>query len=171
MARKSSRLSPTSSYSFRCRRCARGGDALLLAQHFLVRYAARASKSVVGLSPHAAERLLAYAWPGNVRELQNCLERAVALTRYDHIAVDDLPERIRDYRQSHVLIVSDDPSDLAPMEEVERRYIRRVMEAVQGNKTAAHASSATTGSACIASSRSSASRTREPGPGTSAAFS
>jgi two-component system response regulator HydG len=115
----------------------RGGDVLLLAQHFLARYATRAAKSVVGLSPQAAERLIAYAWPGNVRELQNCMERAIALTRYDHLAVGDLPEKIRDYRPSHVLVASDDPSDLVPMEEVERRYIQRVMEVVQGNKTAA----------------------------------
>jgi two-component system response regulator HydG len=116
---------------------ARGGDVLLLAQHFLSRFAARAAKQVIGISPQAAERLLAYAWPGNVRELQNCIERAVALTRYDHIAVDDLPEKIRDYSRSHILVASDDPSELVAMEEVERRYIRRVMEAVQGNKTAA----------------------------------
>jgi len=116
---------------------ARGGDVLLLAQQFVTRYAARARKDVKGISPAAAERMLAYAWPGNVRELQNCVERAVALTRYDHIAVDDLPEKIRDYRRSHVLVASDDPTELVPMEEVERRYISRVMEAVQGNKTAA----------------------------------
>ncbi len=116
---------------------ARGGDVLALAQHFTSRCAARSGKQVIGISPAAAERMLAYSWPGNVRELQNCIERAVALTRYDHVAVDDLPEKIRDYRRSHVLVASDDPSELVPMEEVERRYIRRVMEAVQGNKTAA----------------------------------
>src|SRR4029077_7728715 len=48
---------------------ARGGDVLLLAQHFLVEIAAKAGKHVTGLSPEAAERLLAYSWPGNVREL------------------------------------------------------------------------------------------------------
>jgi two-component system response regulator HydG len=116
---------------------ARGADVLQLAQHFTSRFAARSGKLVVGISSAAAERMIVYAWPGNVRELQNCIERAVALTRYDHVAVDDLPERIRDYKSSHVLVVSDDPTELVPMEEVERRYIRRVMEAVQGNKTAA----------------------------------
>jgi DNA-binding NtrC family response regulator len=116
---------------------ARGGDVLLLAQQFLSRFATRAGKQVLGISPQAAERLLSYEWPGNVRELQNCMERAVALTRYDHIAVDDLPEKIRDYQRSHVLVASDDPSELVPMEQVERRYIRRVLEAVHGNKTAA----------------------------------
>jgi len=116
---------------------ARGGDVLLLAQHFLTQFAAQSGKHVTGLSPPAAERLMSYAWPGNVRELQNCMERAVALTQFEAIAVDDLPEKIRGYRRSHVLIASDDPTELVPLEEVERRYILRVMEAVGGNKTLA----------------------------------
>jgi two-component system response regulator HydG len=113
---------------------ARGHDILLLAQHFLVHTAARANKQVTGISSGAAERIMAYDWPGNVRELQNCIERAVALTRFEHITVDDLPEKIRAYRRSHVLVASDDPSELVPLEEVERRYILRVMEACRGNK-------------------------------------
>ncbi len=116
---------------------ARAADVLPLAQHFLQQFAARSTKNVVGISPGAAEKLVSYAWPGNVRELQNCIERAVALTRFEQLSVDDLPDKIRDYRRSHVLLASDDPTELVPMEEVERRYVRRVMEAVAGNKTAA----------------------------------
>jgi len=116
---------------------ARGGDVLLLAQHFVDRYAAQAGKRVTGLSPDAAERLLAYVWPGNVRELENCIERAIALTRHETIGLDDLPEKIRGFQRSHVLVAGDDPSELAPLEEVERRYVLRVMEAVGGSKTLA----------------------------------
>ena len=116
---------------------ARGNDVLVLAQSFVEQFAARSGKKVTGLGTAAAERLLSYAWPGNVRELQNAIERAVAVTRFTEITVEDLPERIRDYRASHVLVVAEDPSELAPMEEVERRYIARVMESVGGNKTLA----------------------------------
>jgi DNA-binding NtrC family response regulator len=116
---------------------ARGGDILPLAQRFVTEFARRSQKEVTGIAPATAERLLTYVWPGNVRELQNCMERAVALARFEQIAVDDLPEKIRDYRRSHVLVTSDDPSELVPMEEVERRYVTRVMEAVGNNKTAA----------------------------------
>jgi two-component system, NtrC family, response regulator AtoC len=115
----------------------RAGDVLPLAQHFLLQFAARAGKEILGISPAAAEKLVAYAWPGNVRELQNCVERSVALARYDHIGVDDLPEKVRSYQSAHVIVAGDDPSELVPMEELERRYIVRVMEAVGGNKTAA----------------------------------
>jgi two-component system response regulator AtoC len=116
---------------------ARGNDVLLLAQHVLDQTAIRLSKRVQRLTPKVAERLLAYSWPGNVRELQNCIERAVALTAYDQIGVDDLPEKVRDYRPSQVLLISDHPSDLLSMEEVERRYILRVLDVVSGNKSLA----------------------------------
>jgi DNA-binding NtrC family response regulator len=115
----------------------RGNDILLLAQHFLGECTARAHKQVVGLTAEAAERLLAYAWPGNVRELQNCIERAVALTRYEQLTVDDLPERVREHAPSRAIVFGDDLSELVPMEEVERRYVLRVLEAVGGNKTMA----------------------------------
>jgi two-component system response regulator HydG len=65
------------------------------------------------------------------------MERAVALTRLDTIAVEDLPEKVREYKPSHVLVASDDPSELVPLDEVEKRYILRVLEAVGGNKTMA----------------------------------
>jgi DNA-binding NtrC family response regulator len=115
----------------------RGTDVLAMAQHFLGRYALQAGKDVRGIAPSAAQRLCDYEWPGNVRELRNCMERAVALTRFTDIEVEDLPERVAKYRRSHVVVASDDPSELVPMEEVERRYILRVVEAVGGNKTTA----------------------------------
>jgi two-component system response regulator AtoC len=112
---------------------ARGSDILLLAQHFLQRY----SQRVVGIKSNAADKLLSYTWPGNVRELQNCVERAVALAQFDHVGIDDLPERVREFKSSRVTVESNDPAELLPMEEVERRYILRVLEAVGGNKTLA----------------------------------
>jgi two-component system response regulator HydG len=115
----------------------RGNDLLLLAQAFIERAAARSGKNVVGLVTGAAEKLLSYDWPGNVRELENCMERAVALTRYDQITVEDLPEKIRNYQSSHIVVAGDDPSELLPMQEVERRYIQRVLKSVGNNKTQA----------------------------------
>ncbi len=116
---------------------ARGNDVLILAQQFLHQFAAQSGKNVVGLSTAAAEKLLSYHWPGNVRELANSIERAVALTQFDRLQVEDLPEKVRDYRPSHIIVASEDASDLVPMEEVERRYVLRVLQAVGGNKTMA----------------------------------
>jgi two-component system response regulator HydG len=116
---------------------ARGNDILLLAQHALERAARSADKRVLGISPAAAQKLLNYDWPGNVRELQNAIESAVALTRYEELTGDDLPEKIRDYRSSHIIVAGDDPAQLPTMDEVERRYVLRVLEAVHGNKALA----------------------------------
>jgi two-component system response regulator HydG len=115
----------------------RGTDILLLAQHFVGLFADRSNKQVVGITEPVAEKLLAYRWPGNVRELRNVVERAVALTRYDKLVIDDLPEKIRDYRSSQVLLGGEDPSELAPLEEVERRYILHVLQSVGDNKALA----------------------------------
>jgi two-component system response regulator AtoC len=115
----------------------RGNDILELAQHALVRLARAAGKSVRGISGPAAQKLLAYSWPGNVRELSNAIESAIAITRFEELAVDDLPASVREHQGAHVIVAGDDPEQLPTMEEVERRYVARVMDAVQGNKALA----------------------------------
>jgi len=116
---------------------ARGSDVLLLAQHFLGHFAKLAEKGVRGLSEETVRRLLAYPWPGNVRELRNTMEHAVALTAYDTVRPEDLPERIRGYQAKHVVVAGDNLEELVPLEEVERRYILRVLEVAGGNKSLA----------------------------------
>ncbi len=115
----------------------RGNDILVLAQHFVERFASIAGKPVRGILPAAAEKLLAYAWPGNVRELQNCIERAVTLCRYSEITADDLPEKVQNSKRAPAVIASDDASDLVSMEEIERRYVLRVFDATGRNKSLA----------------------------------
>jgi two-component system response regulator HydG len=114
----------------------RGNDILVLAQHFIDLYAARSRRAVTGLMSGAAEKMLGYPWPGNVRELQNCIERAVALARFDRIGVDDLPQRIRDAASSPVLETTALEA-LSSLADVEHRHIRRVLDAAGGSKTIA----------------------------------
>jgi transcriptional regulator with PAS, ATPase and Fis domain len=114
---------------------ARGDDVLLLAQHFIERFANTVGRPVVGLSDDVARLFRKYPWPGNVRELRNSIERAVALTRFDQISVTDLPERVRDYTPPSVGPTS--TQDMATLEEMERRYILHVLRSVDGNKSVA----------------------------------
>lgn len=116
---------------------ARGNDILLLAQHLLQRAAKRSGAPPIRLSRPVAEQLMNYDWPGNVRELENCIERIVALSRFDETSIEDLPPKIREHRLSEVVTVSDDPNDLPSLSVVEERYIRKVLAAVGGNKTLA----------------------------------
>jgi two-component system response regulator HydG len=115
----------------------RGGDVLHLAQHFLKQFAERNNKPTLELSTTGAEKLMAYNWPGNVRELENCMEHAVALARFDQITVEDLPEKIRAYRAERFVVAANDPTEIVTMDELERRYILRVLSLVGGNKSRA----------------------------------
>ncbi len=115
----------------------RGNDVLLIARTLLQTFARDMGKNVSDFQPSVAERFLNYDWPGNVRELRNVLERAVALTEFEKLIVDDLPDRIRDYRQSTFRIDTSNPAKLQTLEAVERQYIQRVLASVQGNRTEA----------------------------------
>ncbi len=115
----------------------RGTDILRLAEHFENQFAGSENKSVSGFAEGVAEKLLSYSWPGNVRELRNVMERAVALTRYDKITLEDLPEKVRDFQGGALVIGGLDPNELVPMEEIERRYIHHVLEVVGGNQSQA----------------------------------
>jgi DNA-binding NtrC family response regulator len=115
----------------------RGNDVLLLAQHFLQRFAERAGKPIHRLSPRAAARLLSWTWPGNVRELKNAMERAVAFAQFEEVQEDDLPDKVKQWtRPAHTPEVSD-ASELSMLSEVEARHIERVLEATNGNRTLA----------------------------------
>ena len=115
----------------------RGGDILLLTKHFVEHFAKQMNKQVSGFTDGVGEKLMDYTWPGNVRELRNAVERAVALTRFNQIIVEDLPERIRAYQKTEIVLASDNFTELVPMEEIERRYIHHVLQSVNQNKTQA----------------------------------
>ncbi len=115
----------------------RGNDVLGLVHHFIRVYAQRAGRPVSGVAEPAARRLLDYDWPGNVRELQNVIERAVTLTQFDQVTVEDLPSKIQDFEREDFVIADDDPDQMPTLEQIERRYINTVMKATNGNKTRA----------------------------------
>jgi len=116
---------------------ARGRDVLLLAQAFVERFATEMNKPVTGFEQSLAQRLLTYDWPGNGRELQNAIERAVALARESHLAVDDLPEKVQRYQGTPLGPVSDGGVALLSLAEIERHHILRVLAAVGESKTEA----------------------------------
>jgi Nif-specific regulatory protein len=65
-------------------------DVLLLADHFLEKYAREHGKNIKRISTPAIDMITSYHWPGNVRELENCIERACILARGNEIALADL---------------------------------------------------------------------------------
>lgn len=73
----------------------RSEDILLLAEHFLGKYAQEMGKPQQQLDPATARVLQDYDWPGNVRELRNIIERAVLLSGHASIRPEHLPEGIK----------------------------------------------------------------------------
>lgn len=119
----------------------RGDDIDLLAAHFLARFGALAEPCVTGITPAALRCLRHYPFPGNVRELSNAIERAVAFARGEDVDMDDLPERIRSYQGTCGAVDSAatfsgliEEQQLLPLKDMEMRYVRYVLERMQGNK-------------------------------------
>jgi transcriptional regulator with PAS, ATPase and Fis domain len=81
--------------------------------------------------------LVNYDWCGNVRELENTIEHAVLHSRGQVITEDDLPPRLRIAKEDAASLGSRIFEGLPPLEEMERRYLLHVLEAVGGNRTRA----------------------------------
>jgi transcriptional regulator with PAS, ATPase and Fis domain len=69
----------------------RRDDILELARVLLQAAAGRVDREIVGLTPEAANALLAYDWPGNVRELENAMEYAAVVCEANRVDLADLP--------------------------------------------------------------------------------
>jgi Nif-specific regulatory protein len=78
----------------------RKADIVLLADHFLEKYAKETGKKVRRLSSAVIDMLMSYHWPGNVRELENCMERAVLVAEGDVIHPYHLPPTLQTAEQT-----------------------------------------------------------------------
>jgi DNA-binding NtrC family response regulator len=109
----------------------RRDDIPLLVEQFAGRAAARTGRPV-NITPRAVAALAAYRWPGNVRELENTIERLAVFSR-GTVDVDDLPPAIVASPTLEDRLFQDLPS----LEELERRYLVHVLDAVSGNRSRA----------------------------------
>lgn len=110
----------------------RGKDILLIADHFLEKYAEKYRKSDLGISDRAQQKLLEYHYPGNVRELQYAIERAVIMSEGNKLETDDIIfSPIESAGQP-----SEEPKDLR-LSTVERNTILKVIKKNEGNITKA----------------------------------
>ncbi|MCF7956388.1 MAG: sigma 54-interacting transcriptional regulator [Phycisphaerae bacterium] len=73
----------------------RKNDVMLLADHFLEKFAKENGKDINRISTPAIEMLTSYHWPGNIRELENCMERSVLLCNDDVIRSEHMPPSLQ----------------------------------------------------------------------------
>jgi two-component system NtrC family response regulator len=105
----------------------RAGDAVLLARHFVNRFARELNPKVQSLSPDALTVVDAYGWPGNVRELENRIKRAIIMAEGRSVSAEDLD--LPGQATEHA-----DPINLRAVREVaDRRAIRQAMSRTDNN--------------------------------------
>lgn len=112
----------------------RSGDIILLAKHFLEKYASEFAKPVLDLSPEVLRMLGAYSWPGNVRELEHAIERAVALSDHVILNVEDVPFSSVPPQTHHESFQIAKERVIA---QFEKDYLTEILLAHQGNITKA----------------------------------
>ena len=104
----------------------RGGDIILLAEHFLQKYAHKYKKEIQGLTREAKQKLLNYGWPGNVRELQHAIERAAILTQNLWLRPDDF--MLTPQKEKKNLL-----DETLNLKELEDMAIKRALKRCSGN--------------------------------------
>jgi DNA-binding NtrC family response regulator len=113
----------------------RAADIEPLAMHLLELACRKLGRPITGLSQEAIRWLRSYSWPGNVRELSNTVERAVALSDHDTLVLEDLAVAFGEVTGHDFLATA--AARQLPLEEIERAYIRMVLDSCEGNKTKA----------------------------------
>ena len=128
----------------------RGSDIEHLIFALIDKLAEAQGKQIEQIEPDALNSLLNYPYPGNVRELENAIMRAVTLSEEGVMQHQDLPERLREQTSQESVsettktvsgevlpgnhVPAPTPTRWPSLEEVEKRYIRKVLEATGGNK-------------------------------------
>jgi two-component system NtrC family response regulator len=107
----------------------RHGDAVLLAKHFLSRFAREMNPQVKGFAQGALTAIDGWGWPGNVRELENRLKRAVIMADGKLITAEDLDLEGKEEDALGVNLKS-------AREQADRRAIRQALARTDANISA-----------------------------------
>src|SRR5687768_14057207 len=109
-------------------------DILLLADHFLQKFAGEHGKPIRRIATPAIDMLMSYHWPGNVRELENVLERSVLVCEGQVLHAHHLPPTLQTAETSETTLAQ-------PLEEAvgayERDLITDALKSARGNRARA----------------------------------
>jgi Nif-specific regulatory protein len=105
-------------------------DVMLLADHFLEKYALEHAKNIKRISTPAIDMLGSYHWPGNVRELENTIERAVLVCDGNVIHGHHLPPTLQTAEASGTVMRA---SLAEAMEAYEKDLIQDALKTSRGN--------------------------------------
>jgi DNA-binding NtrC family response regulator len=106
-------------------------DIPLLVHHFLQKFANQIGEPIRRFSSDAMRILMTHTWPGNVRELENAVEHALTMGSGEILGAEDLPASVTSPERD---IVEEAVLDNSTLAEVERRYILRILEKMDGHQ-------------------------------------
>jgi DNA-binding NtrC family response regulator len=113
----------------------RGGDLLLLVEHFLRAFAP--TEKPPRLTTRALLALTEYRFPGNVRELRHAIQSAVVLAGEQELDLHHLPAAIAGTAPAS----APEAESIKPLPEAvrafEREYVKRVVQQTGGKRSAA----------------------------------
>jgi DNA-binding NtrC family response regulator len=112
-------------------------DLPLLVEHFLRQLSVSSGNPDPRLPEDFIARANRHPWPGNVRELRNAVERAVLLPNHPAVAIE---APMKKDGESFAAIDIDVPFKVAKqklVDEFDRRYLKELLEAHDGNISAA----------------------------------
>ncbi len=124
----------------------RRSDVLLLAEHFLRRYAVQESKDVRKFSREALRMMFTYPWPGNVRELENAIQRGIVMAETDTLTEKELPVAVQSFSDpagkgsADILtapLPSADNETIIPLEQLEENAVQHALKICGGNSALA----------------------------------
>ncbi|MBP5418489.1 MAG: sigma-54-dependent Fis family transcriptional regulator [Bacteroidales bacterium] len=105
----------------------RRDDIVPLAERFVIEFANKYHRSVIGVDAQAASKLREHRWRGNIRELQNCIEKAVILSEGSTLTANDI----------QLENSSDSDDNLTGLDAAEEKLVRSAVERCNGNISAA----------------------------------
>jgi two-component system NtrC family response regulator len=108
----------------------RTGDAVLLAKHFVAKFAREMNPSIKGMSSSAMSAIDQWKWPGNIRELENRIKRSVIMADGKFVTADDLD--FGDEDDDELLL-----NLKAAREAADRKAIKRAISRTEGNISSA----------------------------------
>lgn len=116
----------------------RRGDIVVLADHFVKKFAEEAKIPTPSITKEVIEIFLRYPWPGNVRELENVLQRAVLICDDNKIQVKDLPISLQAYLPEVLAdtsknLASGESHEIIPLEKVKENALRHALKVTKGN--------------------------------------
>jgi DNA-binding NtrC family response regulator len=104
-------------------------DIAPLARSLVARFNTKFHKELFDISLQAMDALEAFPWPGNIRQMENFIQQAVLVSTGQELMLEHLPQQVREYRPTRVLIPTRVPGDSLSRnrEQVERNIIQRTL--------------------------------------------